>query len=166
MHCPRQDEDDLIEEYPLFCISGVVDNEMHAFSDHNLWRRRSTLAFVDARSLKLSSRTAGVTVLRFRWLTHFRRYNVLPFSLTSMMVTTIYLWVHYYAVQDKFKSAVLTSGLVTFVQRATICVFSTRAQSVESLVLLLKSDGRDPLQNGTPSNTATIIAVACNQTGP
>jgi bacteriorhodopsin len=42
-------------------------------------------------------------------------YNVLSFSLASMMATTVYLWFRSNAVQDKFKSAVLISGLVTFI---------------------------------------------------
>jgi len=42
-------------------------------------------------------------------------YNVLSFSLASMMATTVYLWFRSFAVQDKFKSAVLISGLVTFI---------------------------------------------------
>merc|ERR1712061_945261 len=42
-------------------------------------------------------------------------YNVLSFSLASMMATTMYLWFRAYAVQDKYKSAVLISGLVTFI---------------------------------------------------
>merc|ERR1712046_27921 len=42
-------------------------------------------------------------------------YNVLSFSLASMMATTMYLWFRSFAVQDKYRSAVLISGLVTFI---------------------------------------------------
>jgi len=42
-------------------------------------------------------------------------YNVLSFSLASMMATTVYLWFRSTAVHDKYKSAVLISGLVTFI---------------------------------------------------
>merc|ERR1711878_249706 len=42
-------------------------------------------------------------------------YNTLSFSLASMMATTMYLWFRSFAVHDKFKSAVLISGLVTFI---------------------------------------------------
>jgi len=42
-------------------------------------------------------------------------YNVLSFSLASMMSTTMYLWFRSFAVQDRFRSAVLISGLVTFI---------------------------------------------------
>ena len=42
-------------------------------------------------------------------------YNVLSFSLASMMATTMYLWFRSFAVQDQYRSAVLISGLVTFI---------------------------------------------------
>jgi len=42
-------------------------------------------------------------------------YNVLSFSLASMMSTTMYLWFRSFAVQDRYRSAVLISGLVTFI---------------------------------------------------
>jgi len=42
-------------------------------------------------------------------------YNVLSFALASMMATTAYLWFRSFAVKDQFKSAVLISGLVTFI---------------------------------------------------
>jgi len=42
-------------------------------------------------------------------------YNCLSFALASMMSTTMYLWFRSTAVADKYKSAVLISGLVTFI---------------------------------------------------
>jgi len=42
-------------------------------------------------------------------------YNTLSFALASMMATTMYLWFRSTAVADKYKSAVLISGLVTFI---------------------------------------------------
>jgi len=42
-------------------------------------------------------------------------YNVLSFSLASMMATTMYLWFRASAVKDQYKSAVIISGLVTFI---------------------------------------------------
>jgi bacteriorhodopsin len=42
-------------------------------------------------------------------------YNVLSFSLASMMATTIYLWFRSFAVKAQYQSAVLISGLVTFI---------------------------------------------------
>merc|ERR1711869_77601 len=40
-------------------------------------------------------------------------YNVLSFALASMMATTMFLWFRAFAVQEKYRSAVLISGLVT-----------------------------------------------------
>jgi len=42
-------------------------------------------------------------------------YNCLSFALASMMATTMYLWFRSFAVADRYKSAVLISGLVTFI---------------------------------------------------
>merc|ERR1712051_1039948 len=42
-------------------------------------------------------------------------YNVLSFSLASMMATTCFLWFRSFGVSEKFRSAVLISGLVTFI---------------------------------------------------
>merc|ERR1712039_700411 len=41
--------------------------------------------------------------------------NCLSFALASMMATTMYLWFRAFAVKDKYQSAVLISGLVTFI---------------------------------------------------
>merc|ERR1712137_1030704 len=43
-------------------------------------------------------------------------YNVLSFSLASIMATTMYLWFRASnGVKDEYKSAVFISGLVTFI---------------------------------------------------
>merc|ERR1719335_1037028 len=42
-------------------------------------------------------------------------YNTLSFSLASMMATTMFLWFRSYAVKAQFQSAVIISGLVTFI---------------------------------------------------
>ena len=42
-------------------------------------------------------------------------YNVLSFSLASMMATTMFLWFRSFAVKDRYQSAVIISGLVTFI---------------------------------------------------
>merc|ERR1719221_1844229 len=42
-------------------------------------------------------------------------YNVLSFALASMMATTVYLWFRSFAVKVQYQSAVLISGLVTFI---------------------------------------------------
>jgi len=47
---------------------------------------------------------------------HFQLvYDVLSFSLASMMATTMFLWFRIPAIVPKYKSAVLISGLVTFI---------------------------------------------------
>jgi len=42
-------------------------------------------------------------------------YDILSFSLASMSATTMFLWFRAFAVSEKYKSAVLISGLVTFI---------------------------------------------------
>merc|ERR1711907_472511 len=42
-------------------------------------------------------------------------YNTLSFSLASMMATTMFLWFRSFAVGPKYQSAVVISGLVTFI---------------------------------------------------
>jgi len=42
-------------------------------------------------------------------------YNVLSFSLASMMATTLFLWLKVYSVAAKFQTPVIISGLVTFI---------------------------------------------------
>jgi len=42
-------------------------------------------------------------------------YDVLSFSMACMMATTIFLWTRVGSVAEKYKSAVIISGLVTFI---------------------------------------------------
>jgi bacteriorhodopsin len=42
-------------------------------------------------------------------------YNATSFGLATMMATTMFLWFRMSAVQDRYKSAVCISGLVTFI---------------------------------------------------
>jgi len=42
-------------------------------------------------------------------------YDALSFSLATMMATTIFLWARVPSVHEKFKSALIISGLVTFI---------------------------------------------------
>jgi len=59
-------------------------------------------------------------------------YNTLSFSLASMMATTMYLWFRTRAVHDKYKSAVLISGLVTFIAAYHyIRIFNSWVESYE-----------------------------------
>jgi len=42
-------------------------------------------------------------------------YNILSFALASMMATTIFLWMRVGSINEEYKSAVVISGLVTFI---------------------------------------------------
>jgi bacteriorhodopsin len=42
-------------------------------------------------------------------------YNTLSFALASMAATTMFLWFRSFAVKDRYQSAVIISGLVTFI---------------------------------------------------
>jgi bacteriorhodopsin len=42
-------------------------------------------------------------------------YNILSFSLASMMSTTLFLWLRFPAIHGKYQSAVIISGMVTFI---------------------------------------------------
>jgi hypothetical protein len=42
-------------------------------------------------------------------------YNVLSFSLASMMASTAFFWLRVGSVHEKYKSALVISGLVTFI---------------------------------------------------
>merc|ERR1712206_1845 len=57
----------------------------------------------------------GMTMYDMSDLQYQAVYNVLSFSLASMMAATMYLWFRASAVKDQYKSAVLISGLVTFI---------------------------------------------------
>jgi len=42
-------------------------------------------------------------------------YNILSFSLASMMATTLFLWMKVPSVTAKYQTALIISGLVTFI---------------------------------------------------
>ena len=42
-------------------------------------------------------------------------YNVLSFSLASMMASTVFFWMRVSSVNAKYQSALIISGLVTFI---------------------------------------------------
>jgi len=77
-------------------------------------------------------------------------YNTLSFSLASMMATTMYLWFRSTAVHDKFKSAVLISGLVTFIAAYHYMrIFNSWVEAYAYSV-----DKPDPALTGVPFNDA------------
>merc|ERR1711871_1014144 len=57
----------------------------------------------------------GVVMFTMSDLQYQAVYNCLSFALASMMATTMYLWFRSTAVTDKYKSALVISGLVTFI---------------------------------------------------
>merc|ERR1712022_22590 len=82
-------------------------------------------------------------------------YNTLSFSLASMVATTMYLWFRSFAVKDKFQSAVIISGLVTFI--AAYHYFRIFNSWVEAYSFpATDSDGNvgDPTMTGIPFNDA------------
>merc|ERR1712064_225737 len=77
-------------------------------------------------------------------------YNTLSFSLASMMATTMYLWFRSMAVQDKYKSAVLISGLVTFIAAYHyVRIFNSWVDAYE-----YSAGVEDPVLTGVPFNDA------------
>jgi bacteriorhodopsin len=77
-------------------------------------------------------------------------YNVLSFALASMMATTVFLWFRSFAVKDQYKSAVLISGLVTFIAAYHyIRIFNSWVEAYHYSV-----DKVDPALTGVPFNDA------------
>jgi len=83
-------------------------------------------------------------------------YNVLSFSLASMMATTMFLWFRSTSVRDQYKSAVLISGLVTFIAAYHyVRIFNSWTEAYEFHVDA-KNPGltQDPQLTGVPFNDA------------
>merc|ERR1719156_525596 len=77
-------------------------------------------------------------------------YNTLSFALATMMATTLYLWFRSMAVHDKFKSAVIISGLVTFIAAYHyIRIFNSWVEAYE-----YSRGAADPALTGKPFNDA------------
>merc|ERR1711948_248152 len=85
-------------------------------------------------------------------------YNTLSFALASMMATTMYLWFRSTAVRDQFKSAVLISGLVTFIAAYHyVRIFNSWVESYEYSAGKLEGgemEVADPKLTGVPFNDA------------
>jgi len=60
-------------------------------------------------------RPAAMTMFAMQDLQYQAVYNTLSFSLASMGATTMFLWFRSFAVKDRYQSAVIISGLVTFI---------------------------------------------------
>jgi len=77
-------------------------------------------------------------------------YNILSFALASMMATTLFLWFRSFAVQDKYRSAVLISGLVTFIAAYHYMrIFNSWVEAYA-----YTTDSTNPTLTGVPFNDA------------
>jgi len=93
---------------------------------------------------------AAMTMYDMTDLQYQAVYNVLSFALASMMATTMYLWFRSFAVKDKFQSAVLISGLVTFIAAYHyIRIFNSWVGAYH-----YKPGGEVPILTGVPFNDA------------
>lgn len=77
-------------------------------------------------------------------------YNILSFSLASMMATTLFLWMRVPAISVKYQTALIISGLVTFI--AAYHYFRIFNSWVEAYHYTL--DVKDPQLTGVPFNDA------------
>merc|ERR1711988_1215762 len=77
-------------------------------------------------------------------------YNLSSFTLASMMATTIFLWMRVPSIHEKYKTALLISGMVTFIAAYHyIRIFNSWTEAYE-----YKPGVEDPVQTGTPFNDA------------
>ena len=77
-------------------------------------------------------------------------YNVLSFSLASMMASTVFFWLRVDSVAEKYKSALVISGLVTFIAAYHYFrIFNSWTEAYEFPV-----NGTDPTLTGKPFNDA------------
>jgi bacteriorhodopsin len=77
-------------------------------------------------------------------------YNILSFSLASMMATTFFLWFNVYNVNRKFRTPLIISGLVTFIAAYHYMrIFNSWVGGYE-----YKLGHEDPVLTGKPFNDA------------
>jgi len=81
-------------------------------------------------------------------------YNILSFSLASMMSTTLFLWMRVPAVKDCYATALIISGMVTFI--AAYHYLRIFNSWVEAYEYKPNSSGNqeDPVLTGVPFNDA------------
>jgi len=79
-------------------------------------------------------------------------YNVLSFSLASMAASTMFFWLRIGSVHEKYKSALVISGLVTFIAAYHyIRIFNSWT---EAYTFPKGQDGANPVLTGKPFNDA------------
>merc|ERR1712054_346270 len=77
-------------------------------------------------------------------------YNVLSFSLASMAASTAFFWLRVSSVHEKYKSALVISGLVTFIAAYHyIRIFNSWTEGYA-----FPKEGGDPVLTGKPFNDA------------
>jgi bacteriorhodopsin len=86
-------------------------------------------------------------------------YNVLSFSLASMMATTFFLWFRSFGVHEKYRSAVVVSGLVTFIAAYHYMrIFNSWVEAYAYHPGTVGEDGGEPIKaptlTGVPFNDA------------
>jgi len=85
-------------------------------------------------------------------------YNFTSFTLASMMATTIFLWLRVSSITEKYKSAVVISGLVTFIAAYHyIRIFNSWVEAYKFPAAEANGDVYavgDPVPTGVPFNDA------------
>jgi len=92
-------------------------------------------------------------------------YNTLSFSMASMMATTMFLWFRSFAVKDRYQSAVIISGLVTFIAAYHYMrIFNSWVEGYHygagkplvqgNVTVVGATDITDPIMTGIPFNDA------------
>merc|ERR1712118_53584 len=77
-------------------------------------------------------------------------YNVLSFSLASMMATTLFLWMKVPAMQNKYQVPLIISGMVTFIAAYHYMrIFNSWTDAYKYTV-----GQQDPVLTGIPFNDA------------
>merc|ERR1711904_327706 len=77
-------------------------------------------------------------------------YNVLSFSLASMAASTMFFWLRVSSVHEKYKSALVISGLVPFIAAYHyVRIFNSWTEAYE-----FPNDGGNPRLTGKPFNDA------------
>ena len=80
-------------------------------------------------------------------------YNILSFSLASMMSTTLFLRMRVPAVKNQYQSALIISGMVTFIAAYHyLCVFNSWVDPSEYIQRRLPLQSEDPVLTGVPFN--------------
>merc|ERR1711871_76862 len=103
----------------------------------------------DADAKMMNHRTFEMTAGQYDLV-----YNFTSFTLASMMATTIFLWLRLSSIAEKYKSAVVISGLVTFIAAYHyIRIFNSW---VDAYAFPAPVDGAlgDPVPTGIPFNDA------------